>query len=167
MNCHFDICEFINVVVGGIVTAIVASFLWVWFAEIFRNCRLSKRYKYLKSPVGSQDDWICYSMKPDNGHLREDNPNGSTVFISQEKGNRFSIRLKQKDNRRWIGKLTITDENIGSLHFRYENEHEYGFKDVFIGEETDNGRMYDVLFLIGKSKDYGNEILLREKGTRK
>jgi hypothetical protein len=165
MNCHFDLCEFINVVVGGIVTGLVASLLWAWFSELFRNFRYSMKYKYLKSPIGIEDDWICYSMKKENGRIREDKPNGSTVTIPYEKGNNFTIKLKQNDDRIWIGKLKIVDENIGSLHFRYknENEHEYGFKDVFIGEEIENGKKYDVLFLIGKGKDYGNEIFLREK----
>lgn len=163
MNCRFDICELINIVFGGIITGLVASFLFVWLSNLLKKFIDSRNYKYLKSPKGIEYDWTCYSIKNENGRIREDNPNGSTVTINHKRGNTLNIKLKQRDGRIWHGKLTMTDKYLGTLCFRYENEHEYGFKDVFIGEELENGKKYDFLFLIGKGKDYGNELMRREK----
>ena len=166
MNCRFDICELINIVFGGIITGLVASFLFVWLSNKFRECIDSRKYRYLASPKGTECDWICYSMKNENGRIRGDDPNGSTVTISHEKGNILNIRLKQENGRVWNGKLTMTNKYVGTLSFHYENEHEYGFKDVFIGEESEDGKSYDFLFLLGKGKDYGNELIRREKTSR-
>ena len=57
----------------------------------------------------------------------------------------------------------MIERYIGTLYFKYEYEHEYGFKDVFIGVEEENGKYYDFLFLIGKGENYGNELIRRIK----
>ncbi len=163
MNCFFDPCEFINIIVGGILTGIVASFLFVLILNTINSCRDSRNYKYLQSPNENEFDWICYSMQYANGRIREENPNGSTANINYKKGNILNIRIKQKDNRIWKGKITMIDKYVGTLFFRYENEHEYGSKDVYIGEHLENGKKYDSIFLFGKDKDYGNELLIRDK----
>jgi hypothetical protein len=163
MNCVFSLCEFVNVVVGGIITGIVASVLFLVLSNWLKTRYYSIKYKYLKSPNGIQNDWICYSMKNENGRIREDNPNGSTVTINHKKENIFNVRLQEKDGRIWNGQLTIVNESMGKLFFQYENEHEYGFKNVAFGKESENGLEYEFVFIIGDGKDYKNEIFRREK----
>jgi hypothetical protein len=162
MNCHFDLCEFINVFIGGIFTGILASFLFVCLTNFIENRKDSRKFKYLKSKDNNSFDWICYSMTKENGRIRENNPNGSSASIEYKKGKVLNFRLKEQNNRIWNAKVTMTSEYVGSLAFRYEKEQEYGFKDVFIGEEIENGIKYDTVFLVGKGKDYNNEILMRE-----
>lgn len=163
MNCFSDSGELTNTIVGGIVTGVTAAFLFVYLSNILKNIGDSRKYKYLETPKGIEYDWTCYSMKEKNGRKREDTPNDSNVTINHEKGNILNIRLKQKKGEIWNGKLTMMDKYFGTLYFRYEDQHEYGAKDVFVGEEMENGKKYDFLFLIGKGKDYGNELLRRER----
>ena len=85
-----------NVFFGGIITGLIASLCFVWLEKIFSNCKFQKRYKYLNSISKDKYDWVAYDMKKEDGRIREDDPNGSTVNISVKK-NSINLTLKQKD----------------------------------------------------------------------
>ena len=89
------LCELINVLLIGIIVAIIASLIYALLVNKIRNCKNKKTFKYLMSKNKNDYDWTCYSMKEENGRIRNDNHNGSIVNIKHLKGNILSVKLKQ------------------------------------------------------------------------
>lgn len=176
MICNFDLCEFYNIIFGGIVIGIIASFLFIWLDNFLKNLRFTKKYNYLKSNQG-QFDWISYSMSEENNRVRNEFPNGAVANITL-KNRKINIILMH-DNRKWIGEVQMLDFGFGILTFKYENENEYGKRDCILGSYIEDGISYDYLFLIPSNNkifsikkdgdilipeyDYGNEVLVRPK----
>lgn len=176
MSCNFSWCEFINIFLGGLVTGIIASWLFILFSNLIKRYHFYKKYKHLNSKQNIYD-WIAYSMKEDNGRIREDHSNGSIANISI-KNKKLEIALKH-DAREWIGEIQMINSNFGILTFKYKNENEFGKRDCAIGFYLESGKIYDYLFftplqnriysiktteagLIPKY-NYGDEILIRER----
>ncbi|MBP7399836.1 MAG: hypothetical protein KA954_09645 [Chitinophagales bacterium] len=185
MKCDLNWCEFYNVFLGGIVTGIIASLLFILFNGWIESFRFFKKYRHLQS---KQDklDWTAYSMRPQNGRIRQDTPNGSIAKILIRKET-IQITLEQTDKRisdpskyrKWIGEIKMESLEFGILTLKYEDEYEYSRKECFIGSYSENGKIYDYLFLIPtnnkifniqKSNDslnvqsnYENEMLVRER----
>ena len=84
MNCEFNWCEFYNVFFGGLVTGIITSILLFLLTDWIESYRFFKKYKHL---ISNQDkfDWIAFSMRPENGRFRQDNPNGSIAKVVVKK----------------------------------------------------------------------------------
>ena len=181
MICNFNWCEFYNVVLGGIVTGIIASFLVVWLTNQIHTCKFRKRYGHLNSNPKGAFDWTAYSMRKDKGNVREDAPNGSVlnIHILQD---RIKLTLRQIDNREWEGELRIENYDYGLVTYKYKSEHEYGKRECVIGTFPENGETFDYLFLIptndkiyfikeienGKSTveyNYRNEIFIRKRDS--
>lgn len=177
MNCEFNWCEFYNVFFGGIVTGIIASILFIWLTDWIESYRFFKWYKHL---ISKQDkfDWIAFSMRHENGRIRQENPNGSIAKVVVKKKT-LQIILEQVDKRKWIGELKIESFEFGILTFKYEMEHEYGRRECIIGSYSENGKIFDYLFLIPTNNriytiqqsndllnvkyNYGDEVLVRER----
>src|SRR5690348_11202503 len=141
----FDLCEFYNIFFEGILTGIIASLIFVGLTELFRILKFRWKYSYLKSRDQNSYDWIAYSMKSDDGRIREDSPNGSMVNI-EVKSNKIKITLNH-DNRNWIGELEMKSAGYGTIIYKYTDKHEYGCRDCFIGMFLENGKNYDYIFL--------------------
>ena len=94
MICEFNWCEFDNVVLGGIVTGIIASLLIFLFTELKERYVFFRKYKHL---ISKQDlfDWNAFSMLKDDGRKREDTPNGSTASVLVKKK---TLQIILKDN---------------------------------------------------------------------
>lgn len=177
MNCSFSLCDFYNIIIGGIITGVVASFLFIPLSRLFSNWGFRCKYSKLQS-AKDVFDWTAYSMSSENGRIRDSNPNGSTANINITRG-KITVTLKH-DDRKWEGQIKMLDFNFGMLTLKYENEHEYGRRDCIIGSYIENAKKYDYLFLMPSNpkiyyltneKDnrsiphyqYGNEILIRER----
>lgn len=183
MKCDFDICEFYNMLIGGLLVGIVASFIFVWLTELIRTRKFNKRYKHLCSSTNNEFDWVAYSMREDNGRIRNDNPNGSVMNLQIQK-DRIFIKVKQIGNRISNGELVISSFDYGVVTYKYENEHEYGKRDCIIGSYIENGDCYDYLFTIPTDNrvyyvkkhttpdqylvkyNYGDELFLRKRVSR-
>ena len=177
MLCNFELCEFYNVVLGGLLIGLITSFVFIWLTNSFKHISFNRLYNHLNSS-NDQFDWIAYSMKNEDGRVREDQPNGSKVNLKIKKG-KIYIRL-QHDNREWKGELIMHHNNFGIVTFKYIDKHEYGSRECIIGEFEESGQKFDYIFLIplnnklyfleaqsdGKQRpvyNYNNEILIREK----
>lgn len=117
-------------------------------------------------------------MRPENGRFRQDNPNGSIAKVVVKKKT-LQIILEQVDKRKWIGELKMGSFEFGILTFKYEKEHEYGRRECIIGSYSENGKIFDYLFLIPTNNriytiqqsndllnvkyNYGDEVLVRER----
>src|SRR5690606_968476 len=176
MICNFSWCEFLNILFGGLIIGIIASFLFVLITDYIKRWRFNKKYKHLKSAKNVYD-WPSYSMKESDNRFRNESPNGAIANISLETSS-INIILKH-DGRKWKGKVRMLDYELGILTLKYENEHEYSKRDCIIGSYTEDGKMFDYILLIPvlntifriDNKDnklipkynYGNEILIRDK----
>ena len=176
MFCKFDLCEFYNILFGGIIVGITASFLYILLDNFINQMRFHKNYKHLKSNQ-DQFDWVAYSMSKENGRVRNENPNGAIANITLNK-RKLKIVLKH-DNREWAGEVQMLDFGFGILTLKYSKEHEYGKRDCIMGTYIEDGKIYDYLFLIPNTNkiffikkdgdglipeyDYGNEVLIRLK----
>jgi hypothetical protein len=176
MFCNFDLCEFYNILFGGIIIGIIASFIFIYLDNFLRKLRFIRKYKHLKSNR-NKFDWISYSMSKEDSRVRNDKPNGAVANITLE-----NIKIKiilMHENRKWIGEVQMLDFGFGILTLKYENENEYGKRDCIIGSYIENGETYDYIFLIPNTNkifsikkdgdrlipeyDYGNEILIKQK----
>ena len=186
MLCNFDLCEFYNVVLGGLLIGIITSFLFVWLTRLIHSYNFKARYKYLES-VNNDFDWIAYDMKKSNERLREDCPNGSKANIKVVNG-KINIKLEQQKEsdsvRTWEGEIIIQQPNFGVIIYKYIDEHEYGRRECVIGEYIEGTNKFDFIFLtplndtiyfIEKQEDgrliptynYEREILIRKRpGTK-
>jgi hypothetical protein len=180
MKCVFDICEFYNMLIGGLVIGIIASFIFVWLTEAIRIYKFNKRYRHLQSKLRIDYDWIAYSMRDDNGRIREDEPNGSVMNLVV-RGDRIFIKVKQKGDRISVGELVVSSFDFGVITYKYENEHEYGKRDCIIGSYVENGESYDYIFTIPTNNkvyyvkkesnsdqhvvkyNYGDELFIRKR----
>ena len=175
MFCNFDLCEFYNILFGGIIIGIIASFLYIFLDNNLKQIRFTKKYRHLKSHQ-NKFDWTAYSMSKENGRVRNESPNGAIASVTLEKA-KIKISLKH-DDRKWIGEVQMLGFGFGILTLKYENEHEYGKRDCVIGSYVEDGKSYDYIFLIPDTNkifsmkkngdglipeyDYGNEILIRQ-----
>ncbi|MCK4665065.1 MAG: hypothetical protein KAT68_19510 [Bacteroidales bacterium] len=181
MNCIIDWCEFYNIILGGLIIGIIASFLFIGITDIISICRFRKRYKHLKSTPQASFDWIAYSMRSDNGRKRKEYPNGSTANIRINK-NRIYLTLKENNNRKWHGEIQMESFGFGRVNYKYENEHEYGKKECVISSYKEKGTIFDYIFIIPTNNrihyiekmnnkkqtvvyNYGDEILIRERSV--
>jgi len=177
MLCNFDFCEFYNVVLGGLLIGIVTSFVFIWLTNLLKQFNFRRQYNHLES-VSDKFDWIAYSMKKEEGRVREDQPNGSKVNLKIKK-DKIYIRL-QHGNREWKGEIIMHQNHFGVVTYRYIDKHEYGRRECIIGEFEENGHKFNYIFLVpldnklyyietqhdGKLRplyNYGEEILVREK----
>lgn len=119
MLCKFDQCEFYNILFGGIIVGIIASFLYVLINNTLEWIRFTKLYKNLSSNHG-QFDWTAYSMSKENGRIRNTSPNGSIANVTLEK-RKIKIALKHEE-RKWIGEVQMQDFGFGILTLKYENK---------------------------------------------
>ena len=179
MWCAFSLCEFYNIVLGGIIIGIITSILFTFLTSQIEKRQFLKKYKYLASQK-NHFDWLAYSMRKDDGRLREDASNGSTATISV-KNKRIQIILEHTgtDKRKWMGELQMISFGFGIISLKYTDKHEYDKRDCIIGSYLENGEKIDYLFLtstrnkvyvIKKDNDqfipeynYDNEILVRER----
>ena len=178
MNCIFDSCEFYNLFLGGIITGIITSFLFVWLTNFLSRRKFKLQYKHLQSKSPNSFDWVAYSMRQDNSRLRQDNPNGSELNV-QVSGSRIFLKLKH-DNRLWIGELKVDGFDYGIVTYKYENQHEYGKRECVIGSYEENEATFDYLYLMPVNNkiyhiqkidsenqkviyDYGDEIFIRKR----
>jgi hypothetical protein len=181
MNCIFDICEFNNIILGGIVIGIITSFLFVWLTQHIQRLRFIRNYSHLQSRPNDAFDWKAYSMKEEDGRIRQENPNGSLVNIQLMKGQIY-LNLKQPDSKKWIGELKFDSFGFGMVTFKYETRHEYGKRECVMGHYLENGDTYDYLFLTPVNNkiyyietirnqnqrvrySYGDEIFIRKRAS--
>lgn len=181
MNCIFNFCEFYNVFLGGLLTGVIASFIFIWLTKFLAIRKFRKQYGHLESINKDTFDWVAYSMREDNGRIRQDNPNGSTLNI-QIFRDRLYLKLLDIKDRKWIGELKIEGYNFGVVTYKYEKEHEYGKKECTIGTFVENGDTYDYLYFIPTNNriyyiqkidndkqsvkyNYGDEIFIRKRAS--
>lgn len=178
MLCKFDLCELWNMLFGGIVIGIIASFLFVGITQLIAKCKFKKKYKFLESKSTDVFDWIAYSMKSENGRIKEETPNGSSVNIKINQG-RIYLHLVQNDKREWHGELLMDSNGFGIVSYKYTDAHEYGKRQCTIGFYQEGGKKIDYLFLsplndriyyINNHGDkstvvynYGDEIFIRAR----
>ncbi|RNI34809.1 hypothetical protein EFY79_14060 [Hanamia caeni] len=180
MFCKFDLCEFYNVVFGGLLIGVITSFIFVWLTKKIEYYNFKRKYKHLQSS-NKNFDWVAYSMKKSNGRIREDYPNGAKMHIIVKHG-KIYLKLRQSDERLWTGELIIQQDNFGIVGLKYTDMHEYGRRECVIGKFVENGILFDFLFLtplngriyyIDKQDDsksivhynYDTEILIRQGGS--
>ncbi|MFI5185442.1 MAG: hypothetical protein ACHQF0_01835 [Chitinophagales bacterium] len=148
-----------------------------FFSNQIARYRFHKKYKHLNSQP-NDFDWVAYSMKNEDGRIRNDNPNGSIANISV-KNTKITIILKH-NNRKWTGEVQMIQSNFGTLIFKYENE--FGKRDCAIGFYSEIGKIYDYLFFtpihnriyamkptddgIIPKYEYDDEILIRERDKK-
>ena len=113
--------------------------------KIIQNCNFKKKYKYLQSST-NDFDWVAYSMKKEDGRIREENPNGSKMHIVV-KGGKIYLKLRQSDDRLWTGELIIQQDNFGIVGLKYADKHEYGRRECFISKFIENDITFDFLFM--------------------
>lgn len=171
----------LSAIVVSVLTGVVAALVWERLKKYYEDEDFRKYLSHLRSPDKDTFDWVCYSMRNDDGRLVESTPDGSVVNVQHIGGNRLMIRLKQQsDGRIWEGELKMETHNVGRLFAKYVNEHEYRFMDVYIGMEEVEGVKHDFIFTI-PTKDnlyymelkpdnkitpyynYGKEIFRRKK----
>jgi hypothetical protein len=180
MFCQFNQCEFINIILGGILVGIISSFLFVFLTDYFKNRKFNKQYKHLVSDKNNFD-WDSYPMLKDDGRIIDINTKQAEATVYLGKG-LINITLRHQ-SRKWHGQVSMSDFGFGTLFFKYENEYEYGKRDCIIGSYTENGVQYDYIFLIPTNNriyqisnlgnnnfepvyDYGNEVLIRQSKSR-
>lgn len=182
MKCDFDICEFYNVFIGGIITGIITSVLFVYLTNFRNSLRFKKLYGHLQSDTDQTYDWTSYSMKKEDGRIRQESPNGSTLSI-RLKSDRLQLLLKQTDTENWSGELLFTGVDHGVVTYKYKSRHEYGQRNCFIGSFEEEGQIFDYLFLspinnkiyyiekIDANKEkavynYDDEVYIRKRASR-
>lgn len=179
MTCSSVLNDFYDLIIGGVVTGLIASFLFIPLSRLFSNLNFKWKYTTFQSKEG-QFDWIAYSMSPENGRVRDQSPNGSKANIRIKNG-KINLTIEQPDRRRWKGQVKMLDFDFGILTLKYENEREYLRRDCVFGFYLENNKRYSYIFIMAPanhkiyylSKDekgqliphyeYGNEILIREK----
>lgn len=179
MTCTFDLCEFYNLFFGGIVTGIVASFLYILLDKFFKNQNFKRKYKYLESSNDSSFDWLAYSMRKDDGRKREDNPNGTILNIKTTSG-KLSLTVNEKDRGIWNGILRMKTPEFGTITYKYETDYEFGYGNCIVGTFNEDGKYFDYIFFVratnriyylgkidegkyGVNYNYGDELFLRER----
>lgn len=168
MPWAFDVIEAFNIFVGGVLT----SFLFIVLTKLYECIIFSNRYKRLKS-YGEVKDWESRPMSEEN--TREINWNKvqgrANIKIRRRK---FEIVLEHGE-RKWKGEISMLTPNYGILIFRYIDEFEFGTRECFIGEISDEkGCIFDFIHLVPKTNkiygqtqhgkllyDYGDEVLVR------
>lgn len=127
-------------------------------------------------------DWTAYSMKKEDGRIRENTPNGSLLNINV-KGDKVDLILKQPDQERWVGELRFEKFGFGTVSLKYENRHEYGRRECVLGSFVEDGVTFDYLFLthvnnriyyIERQDEkkqtvtyiYGDELFIRSRASR-
>lgn len=177
--CDFDLCELYNMIFGGLVIGVIASFLFVWITRVLAVCRFRKRYKHLSSPSNTEYDWVAYSMSKENGRMKSDIPNGSSLNVSLSQ-DRIYLKLKQSDSRKWKGELRVETFDYGLVTYKYEDDHEYGKRECIIGNYKENDKVFDYIYLIPTNNkihyiqndndqrgiveyNYGDEIFIRQR----
>ena len=175
--CEYDKCEFYNVILGGIVTGIIASLFIMLFTFLIETFCFWIKYRHLKSS-NNNFDWLSYSMKEDNGRIK-DKLTGAVASISlSSRRKKIKIKLKH-DDREWEGELEMGKFGFGLLSLKYKNEHEYCKRECIIGSYIEDSKTFDYLFFepikykiaILKQEGeglvpeyvYGSELLLRPR----
>ncbi len=128
------------------------------------------------------NNWTAYSMKADDGRIRQDNPNGSVLKITLQ-ADKLLLTLKQTDGELWSGELVVNGTEHGIVTYKYDTRHEYGQRECSFGTYNENGQIFDYLFLtpinnkiyyikkIDSDKqsvvyNYGDEIFIRQRASR-
>jgi hypothetical protein len=73
MICLLDKCEFYNIIFGGIVIGIIASFLFVWLTQLLETMRFKRNYAHYKvsqamSLTGLHIQWILLGRKRNSNY---------------------------------------------------------------------------------------------------
>ena len=163
-NLQFSCAEFINIVVGGILTGIVSVAFYTIIANWISRYRFEKSYGQLRTVSPEDRDWLCFEMKDNIFCNRIPIKSKARVVVSNRK---IGINILQSESREWNGVLTILGPNWGKLNYTYLNELEVGFKDCFIGYFGENGKYYNYIYLIPNEISYGKELLVRETVPKK
>jgi len=155
--------------------------MFVWLTAAIKNLRFRRRYKHLESD-SNIFDWEAYSMKAEDGRIREDVPNGAKMNIRVKRGKIYLTLLQSQDDRVWKGELIIQQDNFGVVGYKYQDKHEYGKRECIVGNYVENTTIFDFLFLtplndtiyfIERQADdrfkanynYGREIVIRKRSS--
>jgi hypothetical protein len=158
-NLQFSCADFLNIVVGGILTGIVSAAFYTILANWISRRSFKKSYGQLRTASANDRDWECFEMADNVFCNRIPINSKARIIVSKQK---IGINILQWDNREWNGVLTILGPNWGKLNFTYINELEVGFKDCFIGYFGENGKYYNYIYLMPNEMGYGKELLVRE-----
>jgi|SRR5450432_1046349 len=161
---QFSSAEFINIIVGGILTGIVSAAFYTIIATFISRRKFEKAYGGLRTVASHDRDWECFEMKDNIFCNRIPIKSKARIVVFNRK---IGINILQSDNREWNGVLTILGPNWGKLNFTYLNELEVGFKDCFIGYFGENEKVYNYIYLIPYDDGYGKELLIREALPKK
>jgi len=154
MECIFDKCEFVSGMLLGIISGVVASFI---FAPLYRWCR--ERFYFRPKFCKLNGEYQGFGYKTDNPRELDDKPL-SFATIKHLDENLLEISVTH-DHLTWIGEITMSSMKYGAIVFQYKNleaKHFFGFKRVIVEDD------YNTVIVIGdESKGYGVEVFKRIK----
>lgn len=160
--CIFDLCEFYNLLIGGLIGAVIGLIMVRWYERRAAKRQALDRKKMFK-PLESKDentfDWICYNIQGREQSVE----NGSTANLRYIEGNKLEIRVKETGGSIWVGQITMLDNTRGSLTFTYPGKYEYGFKECYLGQEKIDDKTFDYWILVGDGLSYFNELVRRAR----
>ena len=179
MICQFDPCEFYNLFFGGIITGIVASFLYILIEKAIKHIKFNRQFKHLVSI--DQFDWNAYSMRKDDGRKREENSNGTKLHLKIVKG-QIHLEVNEVNRGFWDGILRMESSEFGTITYKYQKDYEFGFGNCVLGSFKENGKTFDYIFFVrttnriyelektndlklGVKYNYGDELFLRERAS--
>lgn len=123
-------------------------------------------FRLLESSPMENYDYICYSMRPENGRLPNAEGNGSVASVKVIDKYNIQISLRQRDGRSWKGELLLKTGNYGELSFIYDSdvEIEVGRRECYIKQTITNHIRKDQFFLkpLTNLGDYRDELMIRQ-----
>jgi hypothetical protein len=145
MNCIWDWCEVINIVFGGLVMGIAASFAYYYLVKWNDHRKFKERYSYLKSKYAN--DWIGHSMQSEDGRREDFPPNGDkmTIDIEDEK---IILTVQERGRGEWVGVLRMESPEFGTATYKYETMYEFGRADCMVGTVKRLNATFDYIFVV-------------------
>jgi hypothetical protein len=110
-------------------------------------------------------DYMAYSMRPVNGRLPQDQPNGSRARLTVIDRYTLMLDVMESGGAEWVGYMTITHRSFGEMSWKYRTCHEFGQKVFELENEQDGGGITDTVFIQPShfSMDHGIELFVRKR----
>lgn len=143
MDCVFSLCEFYNVVIGGVIIGLIVSVLFVWLSRKFERHKLRNDFSFLESP-GNKFDWQHWNIK--HGAIA-DEPEEAYMNLKYREYKTFSFRWTEKGSNDVKGEGFIfwNDLTHGKMSFYAYQVVTYNYRNVFYRKIEHQGKIYDAI----------------------
>ncbi|HRH66496.1 MAG TPA: hypothetical protein PLU53_09385 [Bacteroidia bacterium] len=161
-----------NEFLGSLVSGLLSTAIFLIVTRTYRYSSDKERYRYIVSK-DDEYDWKCWNMQSEDVGKAEAVPNGAEVNIKPFgiTGRVFSVTLKHpseggKTIRTWCGKLTMINDDLGTITLKYQDRYQFDIRQVFVGTWDDGTGPHDYIFSKGDGKDTGKELMRRPTSQR-